>query len=78
MADLRKVEHYFKAEHAELLRNVGKTLAGRRHSRHLERLKVSLLLLNLADKIDNEFEAPAVKSNVVRLRPNQPEPPEAA
>jgi len=37
---------------------------------------VGLLLMNLADMVDEKFGKPT--SNVVPLRPNQPEPPSAA
>ncbi len=66
-AELRPVVHQFKAEQAELLRNVSKTLMGRRHSRHFERNQVALMLLNLADKIDNEFEQTITRVKVIDL-----------
>ena len=67
--ELRPVQYHFKAHHAEKLRKVGKCIARWPGPLYSERIEVGLMLMNLADKIDNEFEATRPKANVVALRP---------
>lgn len=73
--EFRVMRMQVRADHAKTLR-IYVTKAMRALPRDRGNLEVHLLLQEMANKIDEAFEAAPAK--VVALRPNQPEPPEAA
>jgi hypothetical protein len=73
--ELKSICYPFKSEHAASLRAVGQELASKPlRSCKAHSCLVGLLLLNLADMIDEKFS----RGNVVEFRPRQPEPPKPA